>query len=261
MYATERQELIERLLRDEGRVSVVDLARRLEVTTETVRRDLDRLEIDGLLRRVHGGAVPTGRGSTAETTLAERMLQHTGAKDAIARRALAAITPGFRGSIFIDAGTTAAAVAAALPAHLAAVGGTAQVVTHSMPVASSLAGAPETALTVIGGRVRGVTAAAVGAETVRAIGELRPDVAFVGTNGLSAAFGLSTPDPDEAAVKAEIIRVARRVVVVADAGKFDAELLVRVAALAEVDVVVSDAAPGGDLAAALDEADAEVWVA
>lgn len=261
MYATERQEFIAQLLHDDGRVSVIDLARRLDVTTETVRRDLDRLENDGRLRRVHGGGVPTGVGSTAETPVAERMLQHTAAKDAIARRALAVIAPGFRGSIYIDAGTTTAAVAAALPARLAAVGGTADVVTHAMPIAHALAGSDALSLSVIGGRVRGVTAAAVGADTVRAIDDLRPDVAFVGTNGLSADFGLSTPDPDEAAVKAAVIRVARRVVVVADSAKFDAELLVRVAALGEIDVVVTDTAPTGALAAALADADTEVWVA
>ena len=61
MYAMERQELIERLLLDEGRVSVIDLARRFEVTTETVRRDLDQLERIGALRRVHGGALPVER--------------------------------------------------------------------------------------------------------------------------------------------------------------------------------------------------------
>ena len=71
-----------------------------------------------------------------------------------------------------------------------------------------------------------LTAAAVGADTVRAIGALRPDVAFIGTNGVSAGFGLSTPDPDEAAVKRAIVAAARRVVVVADADKLGAELLV-----------------------------------
>ena len=68
MYAMERQQLIERELREVGRVSVVDLARRFDVTTETVRRDLDRLETTGSLRRVHGGAVSIDRASTAEPT-------------------------------------------------------------------------------------------------------------------------------------------------------------------------------------------------
>lgn len=261
MYATERQQLIERSLVDDGRVSVVDLAQRFDVTTETIRRDLDLLERAGLLRRVHGGAVATGNASTAESSVAERMLQHTAAKEAIARRALAAIGPGFRGSIYLDAGSTTAAVAALLPAHLAATDGVAEVVTHSMTIAHGLAGVAGVSLSVIGGRVRGVTAAAVGAGTVRAIDALRPDVAFIGTNGVSADFGLSTPDPDEAAVKASIIRVARRAVVVADADKLGAELLVRFADLADVDVVVTDGTPAAPLADTLAEGDVEVWAA
>jgi DeoR family fructose operon transcriptional repressor len=260
MYAMERQELIERMLRSEGRVSVVDLAARFGVTTETVRRDLALLEEAGMLRRVHGGAVASDRGSTVEAPLAERLLRRGAAKTAIGLRAAAALEPGFRGSVYLDAGTTTAAVAAALPAQLAAFGGTAEIVTHSMTIAHGLAGS-DLGLTVIGGRVRGLTAAAVGAETVAAIASLRPDVAFVGTNGLSAAFGLSTPDPDEAAVKAAIIAAARRIIVVTDAEKFDAELLVRFAGLGDIDVVVADVAPTGSLAAALDEADAEVWLA
>jgi DeoR family fructose operon transcriptional repressor len=261
MYATERQELIERLLTDEGRVGVHDLARRFDVTTETVRRDLDALERAGALRRVHGGAVPAERHSTVEAPVRERAHRRTQAKTAIAARALDVLTDGFRGSLFLDAGTTTAAVAELLGARLAAIGGTADVVTHSLTLAPTLAAADDITLTVVGGRVRGVTAAAVGAGTVRAISALRPDVVFVGTNGVSADFGLSTPDPEEAAVKEAIVRAARRVVVVADASKFGDESLVRFASLDDIDVLVTDAAPTGDLAAALDRAEVEVWVA
>ena len=86
-------------------------------------------------------------------------------------------------------------------------------------------------------------------------------MAFVGTNGVSAGFGLSTPDPDEAAVKRAIVRSARRVVVVADADKLGRELLVSFADLADIDVLVTDAAPDDELAAALADADVEVWLA
>ena len=130
-----------------------------------------------------------------------------------------------------------------------------------MTIAHLLAGAPGIGLTAIGGRVRGLTAAAVGAQTVDAISRLRPDLAFIGTNGLSATFGLSTPDPDEAAVKRAIISAARRVVVLADADKFDAELLISFARLDDLDILATDAAPGGELAERLEAADVEVWVA
>ena len=261
MYATERQELIEQLLSDEGRVGVHDLSRRFEVTTETVRRDLDALERSGALRRVHGGAVAAERRSTAEPTVVERSHRRAQAKAAIAARALEVLDDGFHGSLFLDAGTTTAAVAELLPLRLREIGGTADVVTHSLTLAPVLAGADELSLTVVGGRVRGVTAAAVGASTVRTIDSLRPDIVFVGTNGLSASFGLSTPDPEEAAVKEAIVKAARRVVVVADSGKFGAESLVRFASVDDIDVLVTDAAPSGELAAALRTAGVEVWVA
>ncbi|MDE0545609.1 DeoR/GlpR family DNA-binding transcription regulator [Microbacterium sp. C7(2022)] len=258
MYATERQSRIQAQLAETSRVSVVALARDFDVTTETIRRDLDQLERAGLLRRVHGGAVAPQRSSTLEPTLLERRGQHGVAKQRIARRAAAALSPSFRGSVFFDAGTTTDAVASEAAPSL---GPGVEVVTHALSLALTLSNAPAATLSLIGGRVRGVTGAAVGSETVRAIESLRPDVAFVGTNGISAQFGCSTPDPDEAAVKRAIVRSARRVVVVADREKQDAELLVGFASLSDIDVLVTDAAPGAALAAALHDADVEVWVA
>lgn len=260
MYATERQVAIERQLASEGRVSVVELAGTFDVTTETVRRDLDALERAGALRRVHGGAVALDRSSTVEIAVAERGQQKGAEKTTIAARALAAIPAGFRGSIFVDAGTTTAAFARALPEHLRVVGASAEVVTHSVPIAAELGARGDLALSVIGGRVRGLTAAAVGSATVRTIEALRPDIAVVGTNGLAAPFGLSTPDPDEAAVKQAIVAAARRVIVLADSGKADEEYLVRFARLDEIDVVVTDAPLPPDLADALEVAGVEVWL-
>ncbi|MDQ1128354.1 DeoR/GlpR family DNA-binding transcription regulator [Microbacterium sp. SORGH_AS_0888] len=261
MYAMERQEAIEGMLLVDGRVSVTDLARRFGVTTETVRRDLDALERQGSVIRVHGGAIAPDRQSTTEATLVERSTLRGSQKHAIARRALSAIGSGFRGSVFLDAGTTTGAVAALLPARLAEQGGQADVVTHAFSFAGPLADADRVALTVIGGRVRSVTSAAVGAQTVEAIGALRPDIAFVGTNGMSAEFGLSTPDPEEAAVKRAIVRCARRTVVVVDGSKFDRELLVGFAPLTDIDVLVTDTPPAGELASALGDAGVEVWLA
>jgi len=226
-----------------------------------VRRDLDALERQGALVRVHGGAVPRERASTTELPVIERALRRSGEKQAVARRALEALPDRFSGSIYLDAGTTTAAIAELLPGRLAAIHGRSDVVTHSLTIAAALATASDVSLTLIGGRVRGVTGAAVGATTVRSVEGLRPDVAFVGTNGVSAEFGLSTPDPDEAAVKRAIIHSARRVVVVADSSKHDRELLTGFAALSEVDVLVTDAAPGASLAEALEAAQAEVWLA
>ncbi|MCP2636636.1 DeoR/GlpR family DNA-binding transcription regulator [Microbacterium sp. HD4P20] len=259
MYATERHEQIERLLTAQGRVGVVELAERFDVTTETIRRDLDHLESLGALRRVHGGAVGRERASTREPSLAEREQHHGRAKAAIGLRALDALGADFSGSVFLDAGTTTAAVASALIPRLA--DARIEIVTHALTLGHTLAAVPGASLSLIGGRVRGLTAAAVGADTVRAVQALRPDVAFIGTNGVSAGFGLSTPDPDEAAVKHAIVRSARRVVVVADADKLGAELLVGFASLSDIDVLVTDAPPEAELADALADAQVEVWLA
>lgn len=258
MYATERQQVIEELVGSDGRVVVVDLARRFGVTTETVRRDLAQLEETGAVRRVHGGAVARSRTSTAESSVAERAERRRDAKLAIARRALEAVPAGFDGSIYLDAGTTTAALAQVL-VERSADGRPLEVVTHSMTIAHVLAGSAGLNLTAIGGRVRGLTAAAVGSQTVDAISRLRPDIAFVGTNGLSAGFGLSTPDPDEAAVKRAIVSASRRSIVLADADKLDAELLVSFGRLDDVDVLVTDGAPSRELTDAVAAADVEVW--
>jgi DeoR family fructose operon transcriptional repressor len=257
----ERQEEITALVQGDGRVAVADLARRFQVATETIRRDLDALEQAGALRRVHGGAVSTDRRSTSEPSVGERGRQHMPQKDAIAVRALRVLGDGFTGSVYLDAGTTTAAIAARLPSRIAEVRGRTDVVTHALTFAAPLAEAEGLSLTVIGGRIRSVTAAAVGAGTVAAIRSLRPDIAFIGTNGVSATFGLSTPDPEEAAVKEAIVEGARRVVAVADGSKFDRELLVRFARLSQVDVLVTDQQPDGVLESALADAGTELWLA
>lgn len=259
MYATERHELIATRVRDIGRVAVRQLARELDVTAETIRRDLDLLEDGGLLRRVHGGAVASGRSSIVERTLEERRTRDVDVKRRIADAAMRLIPDGFDGSVLLDAGTTTGALAERLrdrrgPRPL-------PVITNSVHIAATLAPSREVEVHQLGGRVRGITAAAVGSETVAAVERMRPDVAVIGTNGVSAAFGLSTPDEFEAAVKSAFVRAGRRVVVLADGSKLDDESLVRFAVLGEIDALVTDQTPDGALAVALDDAGVEVMVA
>lgn len=257
MYQAERQELIARAVRDAGRVSVRELSEQFDITTETARRDLQALEEGGLLRRVHGGAIAGSRASLVERAVDERLSQRGDEKARIATRALDAIPADFDGSVLLDAGTTTGAFADPLAERLA--GRRVEVVTNAVAHAAALAGRDGIGLTVLGGRVRTMTGAAVGADTVRAIDELRPDIAFVGANGLSAGFGLSTPDADEAAVKRAMVRAARRVVALVDASKFGDESLQRFADLGDIDVLVTDDDPDPALADALARADVDVW--
>ena len=264
MYATERHQHIADTLDRDGRVSVAGLARDFGVTTETIRRDLDALEQLGRLRRVHGGAVGAEQTTLAEASLDERLGRNAPQKEAIARAALALISPTFRGSVLLDSGSTTGRLADLLvgwsPDESAA---SLDVSTNSVPIAGRLHAAanPRLQLRFLGGAVRGITGAAVGPATIAQLDDLRPDLAFVGANGVSGDFGFSTPDETEAAAKAAMVHAARRVVVLADSSKLDSESLVRFARLDEVDTLITDAAPRTALADALATAGMQVVVA
>src|SRR4051812_23150723 len=234
MYAEERQQAIAQLVAERGRLSVNVLAEEYDVTTETVRRDLSTLERMGLVRRVHGGAVPADSLAVIESGLLERDAAHTAEKERIARAALELLPPS-GATVLLDAGTTTHRLASLLPRDHRLT-----VVTHAVPVAARLAGHPQIELHLLPGRVRPTTQAAVGADTVAALASFRADVVFLGTNGLTVSHGLSTPDRDEAATKRAMVTSARRVVCLADSSKIGTESPLRFAALAEVDVLVTD---------------------
>jgi DeoR family fructose operon transcriptional repressor len=255
MYAEERQQAMARLVTERGRVSVSAIADQFDVTTETVRRDLSVLERMGLLRRVHGGAVPASALAVIEAGLGERDRANPTEKDQIARAALDLLPPA-DGTLLLDAGSTTGRLASLLPRDLRLT-----VVTHAVPVAARLAGSAQVELHLLPGRVRPTTQAAVGADTVAALGQLRADVAFLGTNGLTVDHGLSTPDREEAATKRAMIASARRVVCLVDSSKIGVEAPLRFAALADIDVVVTDDGIAADDRRALVRAGVEVVVA
>ena len=232
MYAEERQHWIVERARAGGRVEVAALAAELGVTTETVRRDLTTLERRALLRRVHGGAIPIER-LGFEPALAARDNVLTAEKERIARMALAELPD--EGSILLDAGTTTARLADALPADRELV-----VLTNALPIAMSLSVRPNITVLLIGGRVRGRTQAAVDDWALHALADSFVDVAFIGTNGVSPERGLTTPDTTESAVKRAMVRAARRSILLADHTKVGQDHLSRFAALEEIDTIITD---------------------
>ncbi|WP_185994960.1 DeoR/GlpR family DNA-binding transcription regulator [Nocardioides campestrisoli] len=235
MYAEERQQAMAQLITQEGRLSVVQLADKFSVTTETVRRDLSALERMGLVRRVHGGAVPSSSLAVIESGLGERDLANTAAKEAIGAAALSLLPPP-GSTIVLDAGSTTGRFAAVLPREHQL-----HVVTHAVPIAARLAGMPQIDLHLLPGHVRPTTQAAVGTATVAALEDLRADVVFLATNGLTPEHGLTTPDRDEAATKRAIVAAGRRSVLLADSSKIGVESTIRFARLDQLDVLVTDA--------------------
>jgi len=239
----------------ERRLSVSTAAESFGVTTETVRRDLAILEQLGLIHRVHGGAVPADALATVELEVAERDKTAADQKDRIAKAALDQL-PGDGGSILLDSGTTTKRLAGLLPLDRRLT-----LFTNTASIAMKVAGSPSVEVHLLGGRVRPATLAAVGPTTVAALANLRVNVSFIGTNGLTAGYGLTTPDTDEAAVKAAMIGAGHRVVVLADSRKLGVETLVRFGTCAQIDTLVTDDGVNSSDVQALEDLDIEVVIA
>jgi DeoR family fructose operon transcriptional repressor len=241
-FPAQRDHVILAALRDAGRVDAAQVASELGVTGETVRKDLIRLERRGLLRRVHGGAVPA-----ADPTFEPRVSDRTGfaaEKQRIARAALEHLP--IRGAVLLDAGSTTGALAELFPP-----GRTLDVFTNTLPIALTLLGRPGVTVHTLGGRLREPTSAEVGPLADRTLRELNVDLAFLGTNGISLDRGLTTPDPEEAATKRLMLAAARRRVLLADHSKFGLVSLCKYADLCDVDLLVTDAGLPDDQLAAL----------
>jgi DeoR family transcriptional regulator, fructose operon transcriptional repressor len=230
-FAAQRQQLVLQQLAVLGRVEAGRLAKELGVSKESIRKDLAALERGGLLRRVHGGAIPV-----QELTFEPRVDQRTSfmaEKDAIARAALAHVPPG--GSVLLDAGSTTARLAALLPADQELF-----VCTNALPIAMILLSRPSITVRTLGGTVRRRTLAEVGPFALDALGQINVDVAFLGSNGVSFTRGLTTPDDQEALVKNHMRRAARRRILLVDHSKFGRESLCRHAELSDIDLLITD---------------------
>jgi DeoR/GlpR family transcriptional regulator of sugar metabolism len=230
MEGLERHSLILRELRARGRVTVPELAELTGCSDMTVRRDLDALAHDGLLRRVRGAAVSALTGE--ETPYPIRRRAAVEAKRHIAMAAADLLDDGE--TVVIDGGTTALEVARQLT------GRRLTVLPLSLHTASALAEAPDIRLVMPGGDVRPIELALVGPITESTVDMMRFDTAVIGCCGLSARDGLTGHDLAEAAVKRAAIRAAARVIVVADGSKLGATTFGRVCEADQISILVTD---------------------
>jgi DeoR/GlpR family transcriptional regulator of sugar metabolism len=243
LLAEQRRALILDEVRRRGGARVNELTRRLRVSDMTVRRDLDALARQGLVEKVHGGAVPV-EASAHEPGFEAKSSRETGAKDDIARAAAAMAVPG--SAIALSGGTTTYALACRLVdvPELTVVTNSvrvADVFHHARRAGGTGDPAHGAATVVLTGGVRTPSDALVGPVADRAIRSLHFDLLFLGVHGVSAAAGLSTPNLAEAETNRGLIRSAGRVVVVADHTKWGMVGLSSFARLEEVDTLVTDA--------------------
>src|SRR5580692_4381879 len=217
MLARHRQSLILQAVRSDGSARVSDLTQRLGVSDMTIRRDLEVLARDGLVEKVHGGAVLPGTPASPEPGFEAKLVLERPEKTAIARAAARMVTPGM--AVALAAGTTTFALAQCL---LDVPGLT--IVTNSLRVTNVFSGtrgldglADPVVLT---GGVRTASDALVGPVADLTIRSLHFDLLFIGCYGFDAQAGLTAPNLAEAETNRTFIRVARRVVVLADHTKW-----------------------------------------
>ena len=229
MLTIQRKSMILDLLRSDGQVLAKDLARRLALSEDTIRRDLRELAAEGRLTRVHGGALPA---QPPLPDLATRQSIAAKEKIAIGRRAAEMVEGG--SVIFLDGGTTTAEIARQLSGERPCT-----VVTHAPTIAVALAGNPAVTVEMIGGRLYRHSMVATGTLAVEAIGQIRADIYFMGVTGVHPVEGFTTGDREEAAIKRAIWRASRRTLVLMTRDKVDAVSPHRIIAFDEVDGILA----------------------
>lgn len=244
-----RHRRILELARQTGSVAVDALAAELQVTPQTIRKDLNLLARRAMLSRVHGGAVVTSGVDNLDH--AARREVASGAKAAIGAAAARLVPDG--ASLFINIGTTTEAIARALVKHRDLL-----VITNNLNVVDILSGIDSIEVIAAGGRVRAHDRAVVGALAMDFIRGFKVDYALIGVSALDAEGTLLDFDIDEVRVSQTIIAQARKVILAADETKFGRPAPVRIGDLADIDWLVTDRMPDPALRTACAQADVEV---
>jgi DeoR/GlpR family transcriptional regulator of sugar metabolism len=262
--AARRRSLAADLVTERGFVRVIELSESFGVTTVTARADLDALEREGLVRRVHGGAVPAGAGSPAEArperepSFEEALAASVVPKQLIGEQAASLVKSGQ--SIILDVGTTTLQVARALRARDDLDDVT--ILTNGLSIALELEPEiPRFTVVVTGGTLRPRQHSLVHPLAGSILDEVHVDLAFIGCNGVDPRFGVTNANLPEAAVKSLMLQRAARAIVLADASKLGEVHLGRIAPVDAFDTLVTDAAAPPVLVGELRDAGLEVLVA
>lgn len=230
MLKEERQNLILTILQQQGSVVAVDLSKQLQVSEDTIRRDLHELANRGQMTRVHGGALPH---SPAGISYQERLQQSPAIKAAIARAALPIIQNGQ--TVFLDSGTTTLQLAALLPPHIRAT-----IVTNSPEIAIELSKNPLIEIILIGGKLNKEMQVVTGTQAADAIRAIHADICFLGICSLDPTAGITVVDYDESVIKRAMIERSARVVALAGSEKLGTISPFQVASISSIDDLITE---------------------
>lgn len=263
-----RRARILELVQQHGFVTVVELAEMFDMTVQSVRRDLNTLADKGLVLRKRGGVsrIPTAERDSSDGILddgglnSDRFTIDSRVNRALKRRIAAAAAAHLRPGnvVFLYSGSTVALVPAAIPAELRPM---LTVVTNSLPVINEVGSWADPNLIAVGGLFLQTHMAFVGPQTDAAYRRMGADVALIGASGLSAEFGLTTPNDLIAEVGGTIVERARRTIVVADSSKIGGVGVTPIAPLGSVDLLITDAGADPAELDALRAAGMEVQIA
>ncbi|MFE7110846.1 DeoR/GlpR family DNA-binding transcription regulator [Streptomyces sp. NPDC057575] len=251
MLAAERREYLLDLLARTGKIVAKDVAADLGISEDSVRRDLRDLAAEGLCQRVYGGALPT---SPAVVDYDARQTVARDGKRKVASVAAALVRPG--SSVILDGGTTALAVARALPKELACT-----VITHSPTIATALIDHPRAEIFLLGGRVFKHSAVTCGAAAVEAAQNVSAELCLLGVTGVHPEAGLTTADADEAAMKRALSARAADTYILASSEKIGAASPYRVLSWEKITGLITDADPHDTVIEQLRTLGVEVLVA
>lgn len=232
MMAEERRTQILQIVRSEGRARVNDLVNRFNTSAVTIRSDLNELHQRGVVLRSHGGAVLPDR-ILRESPVNERLKAHAEEKRRIGAMAATLINDGE--TIILDSGTTTLEIARQLKNKQAL-----QVITNGVNIAAELLDARGVTTFIVGGTVRGESASIIGRSTEDMLEQFSADKLFLSGAGCDPDFGVSGANLEETTVNRAMLRIAREIILVADASKFSMRSMSRIATFSEVDTVVSD---------------------
>jgi DeoR family transcriptional regulator of aga operon len=253
LLVEERRRRILELLAKEERATVDQLADRFDVSTVTIRGDLDVLADAGAIVRSHGGALKRLEQQDAPIAVKETM--HHGEKVRIGHAAARLIREGE--TIILDSGTTTVEIARQIKfLKLKSL----TVITNALNIAMELANLPHLRVIMIGGILRQMSYSTVGPQAEQILRALNADRLFLGVDGLDPEIGLTTPDLLEAQLNGLMIRVSREVTAVADSSKFHRRSLSVIADVGDVDRIITDDRIDPKLVAALRSRSVEVMV-
>lgn len=252
MNHSKRHNDILRLLQQDGTVTIAELARKLDVSLETVRRDIKPLTTNGMVVKMHGAVcLPSIVG---EAPFEKRMRENSEAKKAIAVATASTIRDG--DSIMLDTGTTTSFLARELLGHRRLT-----VVTNSSDIARTLSTVNDNRVYMAGGELRSDNGASFGVSAIEFVGHFSVTHAIISAGAIDATTGVMDYDLEEAEFGRAVLSRGRRTVVVTDHSKFGRQGLVRVCGFSALTDLFTDKAPPRDIAAALKAASVNVTLA